>query len=113
MQTEHMIFVVDDDEAVRDSLKVSLEAAGHVVETYSSGVDFLDAVIAGRRGCLVLDLHMPDLNGIEVLKALQRDRKQRATGCGTLHRTRDQPRAPHVPAPCDCNGLCPGRRLDS
>ncbi|MCZ6771877.1 MAG: response regulator [Proteobacteria bacterium] len=74
MQTEPMIFVVDDDEAVRDSLKLSLEAAGHVVETYSSGVDFLDAAIAGRRGCLVLDLHMPDLNGVEVLKVLQRDR---------------------------------------
>lgn len=74
MQTEPTIFVVDDDEAVRDSLRVSLEAAGHVVETYSSGADFLGAVIAGRRGCLVLDLHMPDLNGVEVLKALQRDR---------------------------------------
>lgn len=74
MQTEPMIFVVDDDEAVRDSLRVSLEAAGHVVETYSSGVDFLGAVIVGRRGCLVLDAHMPDMNGVEVLKALQRDR---------------------------------------
>ncbi len=74
MQTELMIFVVDDDEAVRDSLRVLLEAAGHVVETYSSGVDFLGAVIAGRCGCLVLDMHMPDLNGVEILKALQRDR---------------------------------------
>ena len=74
MPTEPIIIVVDDDEAVRDSLRVSLEAAGHVVETYSSGVEFLGAVIAGRRGCLILDLHMPDLNGIEVLRTLQRDR---------------------------------------
>ena len=74
MQTEPTIFVVDDDEAVRDSLRVLLEAAGHVVETYSSGVDFLGAVIAGRCDCLVLDLRMPDINGVEVLKALQRDR---------------------------------------
>ncbi len=73
MQTEFTIFVVDDDEAVRDSLKVSLEAAGHVVETYSSGVEFLGIYVAGRRGCLVLDLHMPSLNGVEVLKALRRD----------------------------------------
>ncbi len=74
MQTEPMIFVVDDDEAVRDSLRLSLEAVGYVVETHSSGVDFLGAVIVGRRGCLVLDAHMPDLDGVEVLKALQRDR---------------------------------------
>ncbi len=74
MQTELTIFIVDDDQAVRDSLRASLAAAGHVVETYSSGVDFLGAVIAGRCGCLVLDMHMPDLNGVEVLKALQRDR---------------------------------------
>ncbi len=74
MQTEPTIFVVDDDEAVRDSLRVLLEAAGHVVETYSSGVDFLGAVVARRRGCLVIDLDMPNLNGVEVLKALQRDR---------------------------------------
>ena len=64
------IFILDDDEAARDSLKVLLESAGLSVETYESGRAFLDAFDPRREGCLLLDLRMPHMSGMEVQEAL-------------------------------------------
>ena len=52
------IFVVDDDAAVRDALKLLLRSVGHAVETFGSAQEFLDAYGEDRAGCLVLDIRM-------------------------------------------------------
>ncbi len=63
------IFIVDDD-AVRESLKALLETEGLNVETYASGQEFLNAVDPSRRGCLLLDVRMPDMTGLELQQKL-------------------------------------------
>ena len=70
MTNETPIFVVDDDDAVRDSLKALLETGGLSVETYASGQEFLDAYDPSRRGCLLLDVRMPDMTGLELQQKL-------------------------------------------
>ena len=67
------IYIVDDDDAVRDSARALLESYDHVVEDYGSGSEFLSAFDDMNEGCLLLDLNMPEMGGIEVLEAL-RDR---------------------------------------
>jgi two-component system CheB/CheR fusion protein len=54
-ETEPIIYVVDDDEAVRDSLKLLLESYGMVVEDYRSSEEFARAYVPGRGACLILD----------------------------------------------------------
>jgi FixJ family two-component response regulator len=70
MQTEPTVFVVDDDEAVRNSLRWLIESSGHRVEAYESGQAFLDAYGQGRPGCLVLDVRMPQMGGLDLQKKL-------------------------------------------
>jgi two-component system response regulator FixJ len=66
------VYVVDDDEAVRDSLKALLESAGHRVRLFDSAEGFLDTLSGRRDGCVVLDIRLPGLDGFAVLDALQR-----------------------------------------
>lgn len=70
MTNETPIFVVDDDDAVRDSLKALIEIEGLSVETYASGQEFLDAHDPSRPGCLLLDVRMPDMTGLELQQKL-------------------------------------------
>ena len=65
------VFVVDDDEAMRDALSQLLETAGLRVEVYADGPGFLAAYDAGRPGCLLLDMAMPGMTGLEVQAALK------------------------------------------
>jgi len=60
------IFVVDDDEAVRDSLGLLMESVGLAVETFASCQAFLDAYTEERTGCLLLDIRMPGMSGIRL-----------------------------------------------
>ena len=53
------VFVVDDDEAVRTSLRLLLKSVGLPVETYAAAQEFLDQFDPDRAGCLVLDIRMP------------------------------------------------------
>lgn len=67
-----MIFVIDDDEVVRDSLKVLLETRNYAVRDFESARAFL----AWRRaqpagGCAILDIHMPDMSGLELLREMR------------------------------------------
>jgi len=64
------IFVVDDEELVRRGLSRLLRAAGYRVETFASARAFLDRVTEADVGCLVLDVQMPDLNGLELQETL-------------------------------------------
>lgn len=61
-----MVFVVDDDEAIRTSLGRALEMRGYRVETHGSAAAFLDAYDPSRTGCLVLDYGLPGMNGLEL-----------------------------------------------
>ncbi|HEV8680898.1 MAG TPA: response regulator [Stellaceae bacterium] len=63
------VFVVDDDEAVRDSLKILLEVHGIEVEDYPSTGAFASHYRRPRRGCLILDQHLPMLNGVDFLNS--------------------------------------------
>ena len=69
MSTSRPICIVDDDEAVRDSLQALFEAEGFEAVAFGSARSFLDDGPAGA-GCLVTDLRMPDMNGLELLGAL-------------------------------------------
>ncbi|MDH5527926.1 MAG: response regulator [Nitrospirota bacterium] len=66
------VFVVDDDEAVRDSLTFLMQSVHLDVEAFSSPAHFLEQYDPERPGCLVLDLRMPEMGGIEVFRALRR-----------------------------------------
>jgi len=57
------VFIVDDDAAVRDSLAMLLETAGYVVDSFQSAADFLAAYTPGTRECIILDVHMPGMDG--------------------------------------------------
>ena len=70
MSTNPTIFVVDDDTAVQDSLRVLLESANHTVKTYGSGLEFLETNHVLSDGCLVLDLDLPVMSGLKVFEEL-------------------------------------------
>jgi FixJ family two-component response regulator len=67
------IHIVDDDDEVRDSLHALLESYGFRVVTYSDGSDFTRRYRTDMRGCLLLDLDMPGISGLDVLRYLRRD----------------------------------------
>jgi two-component system, LuxR family, response regulator FixJ len=66
MSREETVFVVDDDQAMRSSLQWLIESTGMHVETYPSAQAFLDAYYPGRAGCLLLDVRMPGMSGLEL-----------------------------------------------
>ncbi|MGB5079851.1 MAG: response regulator [Burkholderiales bacterium] len=67
-----LVHVVDDDMAVRDSLRWLLEGEGLAVRTYASAEEFLAAFNNERPGCAVVDLRMPGMSGLELQEALAR-----------------------------------------
>jgi len=66
------IYVVDDDDAVRDSLKMLLESYQLSVRDFGSVPEFLDGLDTVDNSCLVLDLHLPAMGGFDVMKTLAR-----------------------------------------
>ena len=66
MSADPVVFVVDDDASVRRSLTRLLRSAGFEVETFVSAEDFLSAAHAERPSCLVLDLRMPGIGGLDL-----------------------------------------------
>jgi two-component system response regulator FixJ len=66
------VAVVDDDEAVRESLRFLLETAGFRVETFGSAAQFLQSAAHEALGCLLLDQHMPQVTGLDLLRELRR-----------------------------------------
>ncbi len=68
--TDQRVYIVDDDEAMRDSLLWLLESQGFAVTAYSSAEDFLAACRDGMAGCIVLDVRMPGMSGLELYEKL-------------------------------------------
>lgn len=71
---DQIVHIVDDDEALRDSLAWMLEANGYAVAAYESGEAFLNACKPGMAGCIVLDVRMPGMSGLELFEELGRRR---------------------------------------
>ena len=72
--TKPTVFVVDDDISVRDSLELLIDSAGWQAETFSSAEEFLSRPKAGAPSCLVLDVTLPHLNGLDLQKRVAADR---------------------------------------
>ena len=86
--TTAMVFVIDDDESVRKSLGRMLDAADYSVELFKSASEFLSRPAHPGPSCVIVDVQMPGLNGIELQKALiQRRREEQlvfVTGHGNI-----------------------------
>lgn len=70
MDTEPTVFLVDDDKAVRKALELLMETAQLRTESFDTAKAFLDVFDADRPGCLVLDLRMPGMSGIQLQEEL-------------------------------------------
>ncbi|CAA6603229.1 Transcriptional regulatory protein FixJ [Rhodospirillaceae bacterium LM-1] len=71
MPDTQIIFVIDDSADVRESLAILLDSAGYRSKTFASALDFLKVVQPGWAGCIVADVRMPGMTGIELLKDLR------------------------------------------
>jgi FixJ family two-component response regulator len=69
-ETEPVVFIVDDDAAVRRFLSGLIESVELRVKAYASAQEFLDSYEAGQPGCLVLDVRMPGMSGLELQREL-------------------------------------------
>ena len=69
--SDRVVHIVDDDEAVRQSLAFLLGSAGLAVRLYDSASAFLAGLSDVRGGCLITDVRMPDMTGIELLRQLR------------------------------------------
>jgi FixJ family two-component response regulator len=67
-----LVFIVDDEEAVRDSIALLLRSVGIGSRTFGDAREFLDSYQPAERGCLVLDIRMPRMGGMEVQQELNR-----------------------------------------
>jgi two-component system response regulator FixJ len=71
MATDRLVHVIDDDSAIRDSLSFLLSAAGLTVQTYDSAGAFLSALPTGASGCIITDVSMPEMSGVDLLRRLR------------------------------------------
>lgn len=71
MSSEAIVHVIDDDDAVRESMSFLLRSADFAVEVYESAPMFLDAAKRGVSGCIITDMRMPGMTGLDLLRQLQ------------------------------------------
>ena len=65
-----LVFIVDDEPSVREALRRLLSSAGFAVETYGSALEFLDRALPDAPSCLVLDVNLPGLSGLDLQKRM-------------------------------------------
>ena len=68
---ESMVHVIDDDEAMRDSLSYLLESTDIAVRTYESAIEFLSEIDSVPNGCVVTDVRMPEMSGLDLVRRLR------------------------------------------
>jgi len=74
LQATPLVFIVDDDISVRESLELLIQTEGWQTQTFASAEEFLARPRAGVPSCLVLDVNLPDLNGLELQRRIAGDR---------------------------------------
>ena len=72
MQHKPMVHIVDDDDAVRESLHMLMQSEDIPAQTYISAEDFLDQHAQSKLGCLLLDMRMPGMSGLQLLDLLKK-----------------------------------------
>jgi len=72
MQHEPMVHIVDDDDAIRNALSLLMQTENIPYQTYASAEEFLDQHAQLKLGCLLLDVRMPGMNGLELLDLLNK-----------------------------------------
>lgn len=72
MPDDSVVFIIDDDAAIRDSLSWLVESVGLRVKTFANGDEFLEAYDPSLLGCIVLDVRMPGLSGLDLQEELNR-----------------------------------------
>ncbi|HXB23496.1 MAG TPA: response regulator [Gemmatimonadaceae bacterium] len=90
IRTDHIVFVVDDDASVRDAVAELLSSAHHEVETFGSAAEYLAFARPDLPACLVLDVELPDMSGLELQRRLDSDEHPPIvflTGHGDVPRT--------------------------
>ena len=70
IQEIHSVTIVDDDQAVRDALSNLLESVGMRVEAFASAEDFVNSRRLNKRTCLILDIQLPGMSGLELQRQL-------------------------------------------
>jgi two-component system response regulator FixJ len=71
MTNKQTVFIIDDDKGIRDGLEMLLESIGLESRSFASGSAFLDVYDAKMTGCLILDIRMPKMSGLEVQRKLK------------------------------------------
>jgi FixJ family two-component response regulator len=75
-QAEPIVYVVDDDVSVRESLEFMIRCEGWKSQTFASATEFLSRPRVTAPGCLILDVNLPDLNGLDLQKQISADRTE-------------------------------------
>ena len=70
MGDRRVIHLVDDEESIRKAASFALKTAGYDVVTYASGVEFLKEAKSAAVGCVILDVRMPEMDGLEIQAAM-------------------------------------------
>jgi FixJ family two-component response regulator len=70
-RTSRLIAIIDDDEAMQDSLRDLLEAAGLAARCFGSAEEFLKSDLHGKAACLIVDIRMPKMSGLELQARLK------------------------------------------
>lgn len=66
------IAILDDDKSVREAVARLLKSSGLLADAYAAGMEFINALGSRKPDCLLLDLHMPGMNGLEVMRYLDK-----------------------------------------
>jgi FixJ family two-component response regulator len=72
-RTSQLIAIIDDDEAMQDSLRDLMEAAGHVARCFGSAEEFLESDLHRKAACLILDIRMPKMSGLQLQARLKEE----------------------------------------
>jgi len=72
-QTSKLIAIVDDDEAMQDSLRDLMESAGLAARCFGSAEEFLKSDLHGKAACLIVDIRMPKMSGLELQARLKQE----------------------------------------
>jgi two-component system response regulator FixJ len=70
VKKEILVYVIEDDESVRRAFALLLQSAGFRVQVFSSADEFLESEIQSDNSCIILDMRMPDISGLGLLKKL-------------------------------------------